>query len=296
MTANAIRNPGEVSGLEHQRQVLMHRASKIVPVVLLFLLSMVVIAPVVWTISTSLRKGTESFTVPPRWLPTDMAVENYEEVFRKVPFGRQIINSTLITWGTVIGQLVSASLAGYAFARLEFRGRDALFWIVLATMMIPIQAVVIPTFIFLRNLGLVDTLWSLILPAVPTAFGTFLLRQYFLTIPIELEESGSDGRRLISGSSSIGFILPLVKPGMAVLAVLSFNFHWNEFFRPLIFLIDNDNFPITLGNFQLQGYMMTGAIAVVLAGVVMSLVPVIIIYLFGQRYLIEGIMRGAIKG
>ena len=295
MTANAIRNPGDVTELQHRKQVLMHQAGKVVPVVLLFMLSLVFIAPVVWTISTSLRKGTESFTVPPRWLPTDMAIENYEEVFRKVPFGRQIINSTLITWGTVIGQLISASLAGYAFARLEFRGRDALFWIVLATMMIPIQAVVIPVFIFLRNMGLVDTLWSLILPAVPTAFGTFLLRQYFLTIPIELEESG-----LIDGANQwqlfYRIYLPLVKPGLAVLAVLSFNFHWNEFFRPLIFLIDNDNFPITLGIFQLQGYMMTGSIAVVLAGVVMSLVPVTIIYLFGQRYLIEGIMRGAIKG
>ena len=233
--------------------------------------------------------------MPPKWLPTDLAVQNYVTVFDRVPFARQILNSTLITWGTVIGQLISASLAGYAFARLEFRGRDALFWIVLATMMIPIQAVVIPVFILLRNLGLVDTLWSLILPAVPTAFGTFLLRQYFLTIPIELEESG-----LIDGANQwqlfYRIYLPLVKPGMAVLAELSFNFHWNEFFRPLIFLIDNDNFPITMGIFQLQGYMMTGSIAVVLAGVVMSLVPVIIIFLFGQRYLIEGIMRGAIKG
>ena len=157
------------------------------------------------------------------------------------------------------------------------------------------QAVVIPVFIFLRNLGLVDTLWSLILPAVPTAFGTFLLRQYFLTIPIELEEAG-----LMDGVNQwqlfYRIYLPLVKPGLAVLAILSFNFHWNEFFRPLIFLIDNENFPITLGIFQLQGYMMTGSIAVVLAGVVMSLVPVIIIFLAGQRYLIEGIMRGAIKG
>ena len=295
MTAIAIRNPGDVSALEHRQQVFMHRAGKVVPVILLFMLSMVIIAPIVWTISTSLRKGTESFTVPPKWLPTDVAVENYVTVLDRVPFARQILNSTLITWGTVVGQLISASLAGYAFARLEFRGRDALFWIVLATMMIPIQAVVIPVFILLRNLGLVDTLWSLILPAVPTAFGTFLLRQYFLTIPIELEESA-----LIDGANQwqlfYRIYLPLVKPGMAVLAVLSFNFHWNEFFRPLIFLIDNENFPITLGIFQLQGYMMTGAIAVVLAGVVMSLVPVIIIFLFGQRYLIEGIMRGAIKG
>ena len=295
MTAKALRDPGDVSEAQHRLQVFTFVASKYVPVILLFMLSVIIIAPMVWTFSTSLRKGTDSFTVPPKWLPTDLAVENYAEVFQKVPFGRQIINSALITWGTVLGQLMSAALAGYAFARLEFAGREALFWIVLATMMIPIQAVVIPVFIFLRNMGLVDTLWSLILPAVPTAFGTFLLRQYFLTIPIELEESG-----LIDGANQwqlfYRIYLPLVKPGLAVLAILSFNFHWNEFFRPLIFLIDNENFPITLGIFQLQGYMMTGSIAVVLAGVVMSLVPVIIIFLLGQRYLIEGIMRGAIKG
>ena len=293
MTVNV--NPGDVSAAQHRLHVVSFIAGKYLPVIFLFLLSIVIIAPMVWTVSTSLRKGKESFTVPPRWLPTDMAVENYAEVFEKVPFGRQIINSTLITWGTVVGQLMSAALAGYAFARLDFAGRDLLFWIVLATMMIPIQAVVIPVFIFLRNMGLVDTLWSLILPAVPTAFGTFLLRQYFLTIPIELEESG-----LMDGANQwqlfYRIYLPLVKPGLAVLAILSFNFHWNEFFRPLIFLIDNENFPITLGIFQLQGYMMTGSIAVVLAGVVMSLVPVIIIFLLGQRYLIEGIMRGAIKG
>ncbi len=293
MTAKLI--PGEVSAAEHRLQVVTFVAGKYVPIFILFLLSIVIIAPMVWTVSTSLRKGSDSFTVPPKWLPTDLAVENYTAVFDKVPFGRQILNSTLITWGTVVGQLISASLAGYAFARLDFAGRDLLFWVVLATMMIPIQAVVIPVFIFLRNMGLVDTLWSLILPAVPTAFGTFLLRQYFLTIPIELEESG-----LIDGANQwqlfYRIYLPLVKPGLAVLAILSFNFHWNEFFRPLIFLIDNENFPITLGIFQLQGYMMTGSIAVVLAGVVMSLVPVIIIFLLGQRYLIEGIMRGAIKG
>ena len=294
MTANVSYKRGEVSALEHRQQVFMHRAGKVVPVILLFMLSMVIIAPIVWTISTSLRKGTESFTVPPKWVPTDVAVENYVTVLDRVPFARQILNRSLITWGTVVGQLISASLAGYAFARLEFRGRDALFWIVLATMMIPIQAVVIPVFILLRNLGLVDTLWSLILPAVPTAFGAFLLRQYYLTIPIELEESA-----LIDGANQwqlfYRIYLPLVKPGLAVLAILSFNFHWNEFFRPLIFL-QHENYPITIGIFQLQGYMMTGSISVVLAGVVVSLVPVIIIFLFGQRYLIEGIMRGAIKG
>ena len=249
-----------------------------------------------WTISTSLRTGVDSFTVPPKWLPTDFAWENYAQVFETVPFARQILNSTIITWGTVLGQLITASLAGYAFARLEFKGRDLLFWVVLATMMIPIQATVIPVFILVRSLGLVDdTVWSLILPATPTALARFLLRQYYLTIPIELEESA-----LIDGANQWQLFyrvyLPLVKPGLAVLAILSFNFHWNEFFRPLIFL-QHENYPITIGIFQLQGYMMTkAAFPSFLAGVVVSLVPVIIIFLFGQRYLIEGIMRGAIKG
>jgi len=261
---------------------------------ILAVMSVVILAPIMWTISTSLRSGVDSFTVPPKWLPTDLAVENYAKVFETVPFARQIVNSAIITWGTVLGQLITAALAGYAFARLEFKGRDLLFWVVLATMMIPIQATVIPVFILIRNLGLYDTYWSLILPATPAAFGAFLLRQYYLTIPIELEESA-----LIDGAHQWQLFrqvyLPLVKPGLAVLAILSFNFHWNEFFRPLISL-QHENYPITIGIFQLQGYMMTGSISVVLAGVVVSLVPVIIIFLFGQRYLIEGIMRGAIKG
>ncbi|MDE2818283.1 MAG: carbohydrate ABC transporter permease [Chloroflexota bacterium] len=294
MASNATRMPGDISAAEHRRQILSHQLGRWVPLFILAVMSVVILAPIMWTISTSLRSGVDSFTVPPKWLPTDLAVENYVKVFETVPFARQILNSAIITWGTVLGQLITAALAGYAFARLEFKGRDLLFWVVLATMMIPIQATVIPVFILIRNLGLYDTYWSLILPATPTAFGAFLLRQYYLTIPIELEESA-----LIDGANQWQLFrqvyLPLVKPGLAVLAILSFNFHWNEFFRPLIFL-QHENYPITIGIFQLQGYMMTGSISVVLAGVVVSLVPVIIIFLFGQRYLIEGIMRGAIKG
>lgn len=294
MASNVTRMPGEISAAEHRRQIISHQLGRWIPLFILAVMSVVILAPIMWTISTSLRAGVDSFTVPPKWLPTDFAVENYVKVFETVPFARQILNSAIITWGTVLGQLATAALAGYAFARLEFKGRDLLFWVVLATMMIPIQATVIPVFILIRNLGLYDTYWSLILPAMPTAFGTFLLRQYYLTIPVELEESA-----LIDGSNQWQLFrliyLPLVKPGLAVLAILSFNFHWNEFFRPLIFL-QHENYPITIGIFQLQGYMMTGSISVVLAGVVVSLVPVIIIFLFGQRYLIEGIMRGAIKG
>ena len=289
------KSEAPVSSLEHASHLGKYHFNRWAPIIFLFLLSIIVLAPIVWTISTSLRKGTESFSLPPKWIPTNPDLDSYHEAFATVPIARQLLNSAIITSSIVMGQLATASLAGYAFARLEFKGRDTLFWIILATMMIPIQAVIIPVFILIKQMGLVDTLWSLILPALPTAFGTFLLRQYFLTIPIELEESA-----VIDGANQwqvfFRIYLPLVKPGLAVLSVLSFNFHWNEFFRPIVFLFSDDQFPITLGIFDLKGYMGTGSISVVLSGVVLSLIPVVLIYLIGQRYLIEGIMRGAIKG
>lgn len=284
-----------VTDWRHQRQVFGYRVGHWLNVAILFFISFIILAPIVWTVSTSLRTGEESFTVPPEWIPVDMHWRNYERVFEEIPFGRMVLNSAIITTSIVLGQLVTASLAGYAFARLEFQGRDILFWVVLATMMIPIQATIIPVFILISRLQLSDSLLSLILPAMPTAFGTFLLRQYFLTVPKEYEESA-----LIDGANQWHIFLriyfPLVRPGLAVLAVLTFNYHWNEFFRPLVFINSKDKFPIPLGIFELQGYMMTGSISVVLAGVVLSLIPVIIIYLFGQRYLIEGLMRGGLKG
>lgn len=290
-----VEKTSEISSFKHRRQIVSYLLDRWLPPFILFILSILVLAPIVWTISTSLRKGTESFSLPPKWLPTNPQFDSYQEAFDTIPVGRQLLNSAIITGSIVLGQLMTASLAGYAFARLEFRGRDTLFWIILATMMIPIQATMIPVFILIKNLGMVDTLWSLILPALPTAFGTFLLRQYFLSVPIELEESAQlDGAN--QWQIFYRVYLPLVKPGLAVLSVLAFNYHWNEFFRPLVFLFSDENYPITLGIFDLKGYMGTGSISVVLSGVVLSLLPVVLVYTFGQRYLIEGIMRGAIKG
>lgn len=261
----------------------------------LFALSVIMVGPIVWTISTSLRTPAASFSLPPKWLPTDMALENYAEVFARIPFWRQIFNSFFVTISTVIGQLITAALAGYAFARLEFPGRTVLFWLVMATLMMPLQATIIPVFVLISRLGMSDTLAALIIPALFTAFGTFLLRQYFMQAPKEFEEVA-----LIDGANQWYIFsrvyLPLAAPGLAVLAVLAFNGTWNEFYRPLVFLITDANFTIPLGLNTLKGYMMTGSISVVLAGVSLSLVPVILVYLFGQRYLIEGIMVGGLKG
>lgn len=264
--------------------------------VFLFIMAILTLMPFVWVVSTSLRNSVESFTVPPKWIPVDMDFTNYTRVFEEIPFWQQIGNSFIITISVVLGQLITASLAGYAFARLRFPGSGVLFTMVLATLMIPGQATIIPVFILIsRGLHLNDTLGALIIPALATAFGTFLLRQYFKGIPDEYEEAA-----LVEGANQWQIFsriyLPLASPGMAILAVLTFNAKWNDYFSPLIFMNTKERFPITLGIVDLQGYMATGSISVVLAGIVLSTIPVIIIYIFGQRYLVEGLMAGGLKG
>jgi multiple sugar transport system permease protein len=264
-------------------------------ITLLLVISVFTVAPMLWTVSTSLRPPAESFTLPPQWLPRNPDWSNYAEVFRRVPFARYLWNSATVTFGIIAGQLVTASLAGYAFARLSFPGKRVLFWLVLATLMIPLQATIIPVFVLISRLRLADTLTGLIIPAWPTAFGAFLLRQYFLTMPNEYGEAA-----VIDGAGQWQVFrliyLPMALPALAILSILSFNGAWNEYFRPLIFLTDASKFTLPLGLVSLSGYMGTGSVALVLAGVIMSLIPVLIVYIFGQRYLIEGIARGGLKG
>lgn len=278
-------------GLERVRA----RAGGTLRIVLLFAASLLMLAPLLFAFATSLRTPAESFTLPPEWLPTSPDWENYRQVFLRIPFGTFIMNSVVVTLAIVVGQVATAALAGYAFARLQFPGREVLFWLVLATLMIPLQATIIPVFVLISKMGLADTRASLILPAIATAFGTFLMRQYFRRIPNEFEEAA-----ILDGASQWqvfwSIYLPLAKGGLAVLAVLSFNAHWNEFLRPLIFLKSMDTFTLPLGLVNLQGYLGTGSISVVLAGVIVSLLPVLLVYLVGQRYLVEGIMMGGIKG
>lgn len=259
-------------------------------------IAILTLMPFVWVVATSLRTPAESFSQPPKWIPTDMDFSNYQTVFDRIPFFNQIANSFIITLSVVGGQLITASLAGYAFARLRFPGRNVLFWVVLATMMIPGQATIIPLFLLVsRGLHINDTIWALIVPGLATAFGTFLLRQYFMGIPDDFEEAA-----LVEGANQWQIFrkiyLPLASPGLAILAVLTFNAKWNDYFTPLIFMNTKERFPITLGIVDLQGYMATGSISVVLAGIVLSTIPVIVIYILGQRYLIEGLMVGGLKG
>lgn len=273
---------------------LRRRLGGLLAILALSVVSLLTLAPLGWTIATSLRTPIESFTVPPEWIPRSPQWSNYRDVFDEIPYMRYLINSIVVTGSIVVGQLITSALGGYAFARLRFPGKNVLFWLILATLMVPLQATIIPVFVLISKLGLADTRASLILPAWTTAFGIFLLRQHFLSIPNEYGEAA-----ILDGASQWqvfwSVYLPLASPRLAILAVLAFNFHWNEFFRPLIFLSSNDNFTLPLGVVTLFGYLGTGSISVVLAAIVMSFIPVLVVYVIGQRYLVEGLMMGGIK-
>ncbi|SEE90849.1 carbohydrate ABC transporter membrane protein 2, CUT1 family [Arthrobacter alpinus] len=252
------------------------------------------LGPVVWTVMTSMRSPTESLGSGGSVFSGGLDFSSYVDVFKQVNMWLLIWNSVLVTGIIAAGQMFTAALAGYVFARIDFRGRGILFSVVLATMMVPAQVTIVPVFMLIRGMGLSDTLLALILPAIPTAFGTFLMRQFFIGLPGELAEAAAiDGASPLRTFRSV--YLPLAWPGLAIVGILAFNFHWNEFFRPLIMTISEENFTMPLGLVSLQGNMGTGSVSTVLAGVVLSMIPALVVFLFGQRYLREGLTAGINK-
>lgn len=263
-------------------------------VVVLVGAAMVALGPLLWTVTTSLRSPADAFTNPPQWLPSDPQWSNYRAVFDSVPLGRFFLNSVLVTALIVGGQLVTCTLSGYAFAKIRFPGRDVLFGLFLATMMVPLQTTIIPVFVLIRFLGLADTRMSLVLPALGGAFGTFLMRQYFMQLPNELGEAARvDGASHFQVFSRI--YARMATPALATLAILNFSSFWAEFYRPLIFLQNQENYTLPIGLVGLQGNLGTGSISVVLAGVVLALIPSIVLFVFAQRYFIAGITAGSFR-
>jgi multiple sugar transport system permease protein len=246
------------------------------------------LGPVIWTLWTALTPFDTATG------ERSLGLAAFVDVFAQVDMVRLVWNSALVTVLVAAGQMITAAMAGYVFARIEFRGRQVLFGLVLATMMVPLQVTIVPVFMLLRGMGLADTLLALIIPALPTAFGTFLMRQYFLTLPAELGEAAAiDGAGPWRTFFSV--YAPLAAPGLAIVGILAFNYHWNEFFRPLILTISEENFTLPLGLVSLQGNLGTGSVATVLAGVVISMIPALIVFVFGQRPLREGLTAGSTK-
>lgn len=278
----------------HPRRALSRRVWVVVGVVVLTIAALLVISPVIWAISTSLRTPATSFDQPPAWLPRHPVWSNYRAVFEQVPLATFFLNSVVITGLIVVIQLITSTMSGYAFALVRFRGRNTLFSIVLATLMVPAQTTIIPIFILIRYLHLSDSRLSLVIPVIGGAFGTFLMRQYFLQMPKELGEAARvDGASHFQVFARIYARMALAP--MATLAVLNFSGYWNEFFRPLIFLSSTDKFTLPLGLVSLQGNLGTGSISVVLAGVVLALLPSIAVFALAQRYFVEGITVGAFR-
>ncbi|MGK9221339.1 MULTISPECIES: carbohydrate ABC transporter permease [Microbacterium] len=246
------------------------------------------LAPVVWTLITALTPSN------PETNETEFGLGAFADVFAQIPVWLYTWNSALVTLLIAAGQMLTAAMAGYVFARFEFRSKKVLFALILATMMVPMQVTIVPVFMLIRGMGLADTLLALIVPMLPTAFGTFLMRQYFMGLPPELAEAAE-----IDGAGPwrvfFGVYLPLAAPGLAIVGILAFNYHWNEFFRPLILTISEQNFTLPLGLVTLQGNLGTGSIATVLAGVVLSMIPALLVFIFGQKPLREGLTAGAGK-
>ncbi|MBX3083286.1 MAG: carbohydrate ABC transporter permease [Anaerolineae bacterium] len=260
---------------------------------LLILGGVIMVAPFVWMLSTALKQPADQFTRT--FIPNPVTLDNFATLWEKLPFTTLLINSFKIALITTIGQLLTCSMGAFVFAVVRFPGRGALFFALLATLMVPAQATIIPNFLIFRALGLYGTQVPLWLPAfMGGAFGTFLLRQYFLTIPIDLAEAARvDGASLMTIFWRV--YLPLAKPALAALSIFTFLGSWNNLWGPLIYLpadLNQTTLPVGLALFQAQ---YAGRWTVMMAGSLVSVAPIIIVFFFAQKYFIEGIALSGVK-
>jgi multiple sugar transport system permease protein len=262
--------------------------------VLLTLVLLVFLAPFVWMLATALKPAAEVFSTPPELFGSELRFQNFAEAWSYVPFGRYMANGLLVS---VLGTLlvcVTSVLAAYAFARLPFRGREPLFLLYLVTLMVPQEVMIVPMFILMQELGWVNSYQALILPWAFSAFGTFLLRQFFLSIPKELEEAA-----LVDGANRmhilVRVILPIARPAVAVLAVFTFINYWNSFLWPLIITNSADLFTVPVG---LNGFLgqQGSQWHLLMAASTISMVPTVIMVLLLQRHLVRGIAMSGLGG
>jgi len=255
--------------------------------------ALVMVTPFAWMVMTSIQTPEEARHFPPVF-PSGIHWQNYTEALAAAPFGRFFFNTAIVTGVTVLGNLILCSLAGYAFARFRFFGRDVLFVVILATLMIPFQVVMIPTFLIMRHLGLIDSLGALILPNLVTPFGIFLMRQFFRTLPIELEEAAR-----IDGCSRLGtlfrIVLPLSGPALATLAVITFLYNWNDFLWPLVAIQSEEHMTLQLGLSTFQGAHSIEW-TLLMAGNVMGVLPMLLAFLLAQRQFVRSIASAGITG
>jgi len=281
-------------GRRHHRQI---RASLQVLVIYPLLLAgaVLMLLPLLWLLSSSFKERGSIFIFPPQWIPNPVRFQNYPDVFRAIPFAHFLLNTVFVTGMAMVGQIASASLVAFGFARLRFPGRDILFLVLLATIMIPYHVTLIPTFVLFQKLGWLDTYAPLIVPYWfgGGAFFIFLLRQFYMRLPLDLDDAArNDG----AGPFAIYWriILPQSKPALGVVAIFSFLGHWNDFFGPLIYLNSTEKYTLALGINLFRGLHQTDWNLLMAASVMISL-PCILLFAMAQRYFIQGIVFSGVK-
>lgn len=262
--------------------------------IVLILIAVIMVVPFLWMLSTSLKTQYDAVKIPPVWIPDPPRWENYVKLFTEQPMFQFMLNTIKIVFFVVLGQLFFSSLAAYSFARISFKGRNAVFFFYIATLMVPGQVTMIPTYLMFAKAGLTDNHLALILPAFFSAFGVFLLRQFFMSLPRELEEAAEiDGCNPFMTYWRI--MLPLVVPAMLTLGVFTLMNTWNDYMGPLIYLSSPEKYTMTLGIAYFKG-VYTTQWNLVMAGSIVSVVPILIAYLCAQKYFIEGIAFSGVKG
>ena len=291
--------PSDEKWVRHKapRQVrIIHTLTEIIKYTVLICLSCFFILPWVWMISTSLKSPQELNVWPPIWIPQPPRWDNFVAAFNEAQFGIFVLNTLRVAFPSVIGAVLANSLIAYGFSRIDWPGRDAVFGVVLATMILPGFVTFIPLYIIFRKMGWINTFYPLVVPIwLGSPFFIFLLRQFFMGLPDAL----SDAAR-VDGASELRIftqiILPLAQPALAVVALFQFIGSWNDYFGPLIYLSDKDKYTITMGIANMRASYGFSNFAWIMAATCMSTIPIIMLFFFAQRTFIEGIALTGIKG
>lgn len=267
------------------RVVLLHAA--------LVLGAMLALLPMVWMLSASVMPAGEAASFPPRLFPRTVTFEHYRALFTRLDLGRYLLNSALVAFTVTALSLVVNSMAGYAFAKLRFRGRDRAFRLLATGLVVPVQVAMLPLFLLMKELGFINSYWGVIIPSLASIFGIFLVRQYALSVPDELLDAAR-----MDGASELriywSVVLPVIAPILATLAIWTFLTTWNDFMWPLIVLSDDARYTLPVALASLVGEHVQD-VELMMAGSVLTVLPVLLVFLFLQRYYIQGIMAGSVK-
>jgi multiple sugar transport system permease protein len=250
--------------------------------------------PLFWMVSASFMPTGDANTYPPHILPRRVTLEHYRDIFTRLDMGRFLLNSAIVATTVTVVSLLINSMAGYAFAKLRFRGRDRTFRLLATGLVVPVQVAMLPLFLLMKQMGLINTYWGVIIPSLASIFGIFLIRQYTLSFPDELLDAAR-----IDGASELriyfSVVLPTIAPVLATLAIWTFLTTWNDFMWPLIVLSDDARYTLPVALANLVGEHMQDT-ELMMAGSVITTLPVLLVFLFLQRYYIQGVMAGSVKG